>query len=333
MTTARRPVRFSLILPTLNEAARLPVLLDSIRRQRYPSESIELLIADGGSTDETIDIASAFGARIFHNPARRAEPGAGMLLEKATGDVAMWLAADNVFAGDRFLEKMAAPFGDERIVGAFPSLVSTAQDGGTARYFNAFTDPFNHFIYGGGTSPISYHRTYRVKRRTNEYVVYDFGSGPQPLIALAQAFTIRLPYHKPVGTDEYDVAPVEVLLADGHEIAFVQSAALEHHTVRDIGDALRKFGPRFRARLTDRRTADVGQAARFAPAAATTSLFLAVLRRQLYLARGRGGWRVGARPAFGMALSPLRQRCVRFRILETSEHRRGRPREACSLNG
>ncbi len=251
MTTGYAPIRFSLILPTLNEAARLPALLDSIRRQRYPSELIELLVADGGSTDDTVAIARAFGARVFHNPVRRAEPGAGMLLEKATGDVAMLLAADNAFAGDDFLEKMARPFADPNVAAAFPSLTSTAQDGGTARYFNAFSDPFNHFIYGGATSPASYHRTYRVKRRTGEYVVYDFGSGPRPLVALAQAFTIRLPYQKPHGTDEDDVAPVEILLAEGREIAFVESAALEHHTVRDIGDALRKFAPRFRTRLTD----------------------------------------------------------------------------------
>ena len=251
MTTDSTPIRFSLILATLNEAARLPALLDSIRRQRYPSELVELLVADGGSTDDTVAIARAFGARVFHNPIVRAEPGAGMLLEKATGDVALLLAADNAFAGDRFLEEMARPFADPRIAAAFPSLVSTARDGGTSRYFNAFSDPFNHFIYGGATSPASYRRTYREKRRTREYVVYDFAAGPRPLIALAQGFTVRLPYEKPLGTDEDDVAPVEMLLAQGCEIAFVESAALEHHTVRDIGDALRKFGPRFRARMTD----------------------------------------------------------------------------------
>ena len=197
VTTDSAPLRFSLLLPVFNEAARLPALLESIRRQRYPSECVELLIADGGSSDDTVAIAQRYGARVFHNPIRRAEPGAGMLLEKASGDVAMWLAADNVFAGDRFLERMARPFADPRITAAFPSLVSTARDGGTARYFNAFTDPFNHFVYGGATSPASYHRTYRVKRRTDEYVVYDFASGPRPLIALAQAFTTRLPYRKP----------------------------------------------------------------------------------------------------------------------------------------
>jgi glycosyltransferase involved in cell wall biosynthesis len=244
-------LRFSLMLPVLNEAARLHAVLDSIRRQRYPAECVELLVADGGSSDGTAAIARDFGARVFHNPIRRAEPGAGMLLAQATGDVAMWLAADNAFARDDFLEKMSRPFADPQITAAFPALVSTAQDGGTTRYFNAFTDPFNHFMYGGGTSPASYRRTYRVKRRAADYVVYDFSAGPRPLVALAQGFTIRLPYRKPPGTDEDDVAPVETLLANGAQIAFVENAALEHHTVRDIGDALRKFGPRFRARMTD----------------------------------------------------------------------------------
>ncbi|MBV8529862.1 MAG: glycosyltransferase, partial [Candidatus Eremiobacteraeota bacterium] len=242
---------FSLILPTLNEEARLGALLDSIARQRYPGDCVELLVADGGSTDATIAIARKHGARVFHNPIRRAEPGAGMLMERATGDVAVLLAADNVLFGEDFLARLARPFADPAITAAFPSLVSTAQDGATARYFNAFSDPFNHFIYGRATSPASYHRTYRIKRRTDDYVVYDFAAGPRPLIALAQAFAIRLPYRKPPNTDEDDVAPVEMLLDAGAEIAFVEGAALEHHTVRDVGDALRKFGARFRARLTD----------------------------------------------------------------------------------
>jgi glycosyltransferase involved in cell wall biosynthesis len=251
MTPVPGPIRFSVILPTFNEEARLPSLLDSIRKQRYPHDAIELLVADGGSTDDTVGIATSYGAQVFHNPVRRAEPGAGMLLERATGDVALLLAADNVLAGDGFLEAMARPFADPAIAAAFPSLVSTNQDGSTTKYFNAFTDPFNHFVYGGAASPASYGRTYRVKRRTPDYVVYDFATGPRPLIALAQGFTIRLPYRKPLGTDEDDVAPVEMLLAQGREIAFVESAALEHHTVGGIGDALGKFGPRFRARMTD----------------------------------------------------------------------------------
>ena len=249
--TAPNGLRFSVIFPTLNEEARLPAMLESIRRQTYPSTLVEMLVADGGSTDGTVAIARAFGARVFHNPVRRAEPGVGMLLEKATGDVAIVMAADNAFRDEDFLHRLARPFQDPKIIAAFPAVVSTAQDGATTRYFNAFTDPFNHFVYGRATSPVSYFRTYRVKRCTDDYIVYDFARGPAPLIALAQAFAIRLPYRKPPGTDEDDVAPVEMLVSQGHDIAFVASAGVEHHTVRDLGDALRKFGPRFRARMTD----------------------------------------------------------------------------------
>ncbi len=244
-------VHFSMIVPALNEASRLPVLLESIRRQRYPSDLIELLVADGGSTDDTVAVAQSFGATVVHNPIRRAEPGVGMLMERAAGEVAVILAADNVLHDEHFLERLARPFADPAIAAAFPALVNTPADGATTRYFNAFSDPFNHFAYGGAASPVSYARTYRVKRRTDDYVVYDFASGPTPLIALAQAFAIRLPYRKPAGTDEDDVAPVEMLIGSGCDIAFVPGAALEHHTVGGIADALRKFGPRFRARLAD----------------------------------------------------------------------------------
>ncbi|MGB6522655.1 MAG: glycosyltransferase [Candidatus Cybelea sp.] len=244
-------VRFSVILPTLNEATRLPAVLESIARQRYPRECVELLIADGGSTDETVAIAQSFGAKVFHNSMRRAEPGVGMLFGLATGDVGIVMAADNRFGDEHALARLALPFADPQITAAFPAVVSTREDGATARYINAFTDPFNHFVYGGATSPASYHRTYRVKRREPGYVVYDFRNGPVPLIALAQAFAVRLPYAKPSGTDEDDVAPVGSLILQGCEIAFVPDAYVEHHTVSGIGDALAKFGPRIRKRMTD----------------------------------------------------------------------------------
>lgn len=240
-----------MILPTLNEAARLPVVLDSIARQRYPRECVEVLIADGGSTDETVAIAQSFGAKVFHNPMRRAEPGAAMLFRMATGDVAIAMAADNRFGDEHALARLALPFADPQITGAFPAVVSTREDGTTARYINAFTDPFNHFVYGGATSPASYHRTYRIKRREPGYVVYDFSSGPVPLIALAQGFAVRLPYAKPAGADEDDMAPVGSLILQGCEIAFVPEVHVEHHTVSGVGDALAKFGPRIRKRITD----------------------------------------------------------------------------------
>jgi len=243
--------KFSLLLATLNEERRLPVLIESIRRQRYPRECVEIVIADGGSTDATVRIAREAGCAVYDNPVVRCEPGIAIALSKATGDLAVVMAADNPFHDEDFLTNLAKPFADPEIAAAFPMLVNTAEDSATTRYFNAFTDPFNHFLYGSAASPASYHRTYRIKKRTPDYVVYDFQAGPVPLIGLAQAFTLRLPYAKPEGTDEDDLVPVEMLIEAGKQIAYVPAALVEHHTVGGIGAALRKYAPRFRVRLRD----------------------------------------------------------------------------------
>ncbi|HQP92297.1 MAG TPA: glycosyltransferase, partial [Candidatus Omnitrophota bacterium] len=46
----------SIITPTLNSARTLGACIGSIADQDYPKEFIELVFADGGSTDGTLDI-------------------------------------------------------------------------------------------------------------------------------------------------------------------------------------------------------------------------------------------------------------------------------------
>jgi rSAM/selenodomain-associated transferase 2 len=53
--------RVGVVIPTLNEARRLPGLLDDLLRLSVP---IDLVVADGGSTDETTSLARAAGARV-----------------------------------------------------------------------------------------------------------------------------------------------------------------------------------------------------------------------------------------------------------------------------
>ena len=45
----------SVIVPCFNEAGTIRLLLDAIDRQTYPRERIEVLIADGRSTDRTLE--------------------------------------------------------------------------------------------------------------------------------------------------------------------------------------------------------------------------------------------------------------------------------------
>ena len=74
---------FTFVLPALNASGSLfERALSSIRTQDYPAELVEILVADGGSTDDTREVAERYGARVIENPNRLAEWGVkeGMLV-------------------------------------------------------------------------------------------------------------------------------------------------------------------------------------------------------------------------------------------------------------
>lgn len=50
----------SIIIPTLNSAKTLRACLESIAMHDYPKEKLEIIIADAGSADQTLDIISEF---------------------------------------------------------------------------------------------------------------------------------------------------------------------------------------------------------------------------------------------------------------------------------
>jgi glycosyltransferase involved in cell wall biosynthesis len=58
----------AVVIPTLNEEAALPGLFDSLRRQSAPAERV--VIADGGSTDDTVGVARQHGAVVVLAPGR-----------------------------------------------------------------------------------------------------------------------------------------------------------------------------------------------------------------------------------------------------------------------
>ena len=59
-----------IVIPTLDEADTIGELFADLDRQR--GVAIDLVVADGGSTDETIRVAEAAGARVVSAPTGRA---------------------------------------------------------------------------------------------------------------------------------------------------------------------------------------------------------------------------------------------------------------------
>lgn len=86
--------RVSVVIPSLNEERYIGALLDSIEAQDYPLDRIEVLVADGGSSDATREIVASRAAhtslaalRLVDNPGRSTAAGLNAGAAAATGEV------------------------------------------------------------------------------------------------------------------------------------------------------------------------------------------------------------------------------------------------------
>ncbi len=86
----------SVVIPTLNEESALP---ETVQRAWNVSEVKEIIVADGGSSDRTRDLAREMGAEVIDS-----EPGRGVQLrtgtKRAVGDVVLMLHADTWLPAD-----------------------------------------------------------------------------------------------------------------------------------------------------------------------------------------------------------------------------------------
>jgi rSAM/selenodomain-associated transferase 2 len=92
-------MRFSIIMPVLNEEAVLEQHLNHLVRQCMHHDC-ELIIVDGGSTDRTFEIAQGHSKVITSSRGRAAQMNAGAAL--ATGEVLLFLHADTLLPDDAF---------------------------------------------------------------------------------------------------------------------------------------------------------------------------------------------------------------------------------------
>ncbi|MCK5849672.1 MAG: glycosyltransferase [Kiritimatiellae bacterium] len=90
----------SLIIPTLNEEENILRCLNSIGKQTYPHNNIEILIADAGSTDNTLALLEKWKKEnnitlhLIHNEKLIAEFGKAKAIRAAKGDIFCLLDCD-----------------------------------------------------------------------------------------------------------------------------------------------------------------------------------------------------------------------------------------------
>ncbi|MFN4156372.1 MAG: glycosyltransferase family 2 protein [Paracoccaceae bacterium] len=107
-------MRASIVIRTLNEARHLDDLLSMIARQQTLGLDVETVLIDSGSTDRTVEIATAHAARV--TTISKAEFSFGRSLNRgcafATGDILVFISGHCVPVSEHWLQHLCRPLLD-----------------------------------------------------------------------------------------------------------------------------------------------------------------------------------------------------------------------------
>ena len=107
-------VRLSIIIPVLNEAEMIASAVD----RAWELEPVDVIVADGGSTDRTAEIARSLRCVVVHSPRGRGrQQNAGA--DVATGEVLLFLHADTWLEPQAATQIDRAISNRRKICGAF----------------------------------------------------------------------------------------------------------------------------------------------------------------------------------------------------------------------
>lgn len=207
----------SILMPIRNEAQFIERSLGAVLQQTYPAERIEVLIADGMSDDDTVDIIRRMpgGERvtIVPNPGRIQAAGLNRLIALAKGDILIRVDGHAIIEPDY----VAACVATLRATGA--SSVGGAMD-------PVGTTPIGRAIAAAGKSPFAVPTAFHVSQQPQVTDTVYMGAWPRAVFEQVGG------YNEHVGVNE------------DYEL---------NHRIRKVGGAI-YFSPAIRSKYYGRQT-------------------------------------------------------------------------------
>lgn len=230
----------SVVTPTFNSGKTLDYCLKSLQEQDYPQGKIDIILGDGGSTDQTLEIAKKYGARVIPVPKdkQHAEYNRGVAFNEARGELVLILDHDNYLPYPGWLKDMVLPLLEN------PGMVATEtcyyeyrpEDDLVDRYLSliGISDPLPFFMGKSDRLPHTAKDWVNLGRSVNKgsYFLVTFEPDPRqvPTIGtngclmwrdlVTQNADVRPDYHFPI-----DVM-VDVIKAGHNQFGFVKNSII-----------------------------------------------------------------------------------------------------------
>ena len=141
-------LRFSIVIPSLNQGRFIGETLSSIAGQNYPA--VEVIIRDGGSTDDTAAVVKGFGPLVtaFVSESDNGQSDAlNRGFAQATGDIFGWMNADDHYLPGAFAEAARIFEANPAVTVVYGNWVTIDEAGHPIRSHYALKARTPHFSY------------------------------------------------------------------------------------------------------------------------------------------------------------------------------------------
>lgn len=164
--------------------------LNALSSQNYPKNKIEHIILDGGSTNTCIDLVKKYKNTLLIRKDLKDKPLQRMKLgiEKARGEILLFLEPDNIIIGKKWLKQMVAPFVySKEVIGTFSIHNTYRKNMPLLTKYSALigvNDPVVFYLDKSEKMPLSQNNYTKGKilERTKDFAIVEFNEEDFPTL-------------------------------------------------------------------------------------------------------------------------------------------------------
>lgn len=247
----------TIVMPTYNSEKTIERALRSVRRQTVDSKKIEILVIDGGSTDNTVNIAKKYGAIVLDNPERIPETAKRIGFAYAHGEYIIMQDSDEVWCHREQLSARIKFFENNQDVFCLiaDKLIPGRGCGLSCAYLNMISDPFSYIIYQKKYSNVEQNKMYLFREsefgnvyRYKKEDVAPIGDGGSTMINLKKAKEV---YGSNITSQEFATSIFIQMVNATHKVGIIPEDNIVHYSTASLKSYLKKLRFRVHINLND----------------------------------------------------------------------------------